>query len=308
MSFEQKKQTNIEIDKYNIKSHLNASFEAEGISVSEALISRTLDKIKLHEEMDVDTTKDNIEHKIPIFMNRNIRTLITVVAAALILVVGLNAIRMFGTINLKGDMEKYDSGKARDDMRTTDMHASEEAPRDSKDFIKMDTSDGLAQDADMAASMDEEGAYNTIEKKQSDDMLMSSREEEKSDAENENGLMAYLKDSFTFEEITLIESTDVVMLTISSMTSNETYTISSSVQIQDFYSLMKKHVFMQGTQDDTDALYVLKISSEDSDVQVVIGYDTIKVDYTNKEISSQSIYTSTDQSTIHNEFEKLLAR
>ena len=53
----------IDFDKLNIKSHLNASLEEDGINVSEELIRRTLDAIRMHEANEPDAAKDIVDHK-----------------------------------------------------------------------------------------------------------------------------------------------------------------------------------------------------------------------------------------------------
>ena len=306
MSFEPKKREDIENDKYNIKSHLNTSLETEGISVSEDLISRTMDAIRLQETTDINTTKDNLEHKKPIFLYRNVRTLITVAAAALILVIGVNAIRILVPIEMKGNMQNYDS--AADDMGAKEMYTSEEAPKEDKVSYKMDTSDGLELDTKLTNGIDEDASDRALSGEPAADIYMANKADEELDARGDNDILASPEDLLTFEDITFIEATDVSVITISYIATDEVRNISNKEQLQDFYSVMKKHEFLQGMEDDTTAQYIVKLTSEDKDTQIVFGDTAITVDHTNKDITSHSLYITADQDILLKDLAELMVK
>lgn len=298
MSFEPKTRREIEMDNLNIKSHLNTSLEAEGISVSEDLIGRTMDAIRLQE---VDQDKNKIETKKPIFF-RHTRTLITVAAAALILVVGFNALRTLSPIGMKSDMSKSDNSTTNYDAGTTEMYsANENAPKDGyvaydQDRAKSDTK----FTEDMAEDLEEDSKQNT-------DMFMETKSDEAAGGADEPGLNDIMTGySYEFTDIILIEAVDVSEVFIASETTGEMNTISDKLQIDDFYTVMEKYSFAPGSATDKDMQYVVIIKSEERESQINIGETTIIVDHSYKDIMSQSIYKTADHSKLLEELKELI--
>ncbi|TAH73835.1 MAG: hypothetical protein EWM47_02195 [Anaerolineaceae bacterium] len=313
MSFEPKKRNEIEMDKFNIKSHLNRSLEAEGISVSEDLISRTMDAIKLQEAKDLDknkdNNKDNLVYKKPIFIYRHARTLVTVAAAVLILVVGINAIRMFAPLGMKKDMAKSENSASYDDAGTTEIYQTKNAPKEDSGVPDMDTSDGLQSDTKFTGGIAEDDSADLVENEQFVDMFVESKSEDHAEISSaDNDRLTSLGEELTFVDITFIEATDVNQITITSKTTGEIKTISNQEQIDNFYVVMEKHGFRPGTEDDIAAQYVIMLNSDERDSQIIIGETAITVDHTYKDMSSQSVYISTDHNMLINDLNYLLTK
>lgn len=297
MNFEQKKRKAIEMDKLNIKSHLNTSLEADGITISEDLIRRTMDAIELHEADNTDTSKDNMDIKRSVFF-RHTRTLVTVAAAALILVVGLNALRMRSSNEMKSDM---DMGETLDYIGdgTSEIYSTTKG-EDSVSYNMVDDSKRLE-----SATQDTGAIAEDIEESKKYNEDADRAFEVKADVA-EKDTAASLKEGIThkdgymlaFADITMIGPGEVSSVTISSRTTGDMITISDQLQIDSFYSLMEKHSFTQASEDDMDPLYVVSLVTEDRDSQLLIGEATITVDNTHNDISSQSIYNTADHSML----------
>lgn len=286
MSFEPKKREEIEIDKFNIKSHLNTSLEADGISVSEDLISRTMDAIRLQEANGLDEGKVNRVNKKPILLYRYTRTLIAVAAAALVLVVGLNALRLLKPLGMKSDNEtknfmSYDAEETENYKADAPMDDSAEYDINSSDDLKLDTT---------AIDRGTEDEHSTV-------------------LHSERKMQGILNDAgLTFEDITFIGAADTSLITINSKTTGETKTISDREKIDELYSMLEGHVFMYGELEVVDTQYIIKLSSDDKVTQVVIGGSAITVDYTSNDLSTQSVFITADQSTLLAELEKFLVK
>lgn len=307
MNFEPMKREDIEVDKLNIKSHLNTSLEAEGISVSEDLISRTMDAIRRNEVNNSDTGQDNMEHKKLVFF-RHTRTLVTVAAAALILVVGINALRMLSPLGSKSDMSKSQNSVSDDAGKTEIFYTTERSREENKEAYDQDTSDGSKSDAPMVGALADEATVDmTEEEEQSFDMKISKSEEQTEEPGVGGRVMAIQGDALTFTEVINIESTEVSSITISSMTADMTNTIANQDQIDKFYSVMNEYLFMQSEAEDTNTLYVVSLASEDGDSQLLISETNIAVNYTRNGTISHGIYSAADHSRLLEEIKNLLA-
>ena len=117
MSFDPNEKDIFEVDELNIRSHLNTSLEAEGISVSEDLINRTLEAIRMQNPEDDGLVSDRLELKKPSSILRHTRVLVKVAAAVLVLVVGLATIRLL----IPADKKSY-----KDDSMYESDYAAEE--------------------------------------------------------------------------------------------------------------------------------------------------------------------------------------
>ena len=98
----------IDIDKLDIKAGLNASLDKEGISVSEDLVRRTLEAIRMNEASGRESGVNMTERKKPVFSYGYVRTFVAAAAAVLVLVAGLNAIRIFTPKTFKSDLAKQE--------------------------------------------------------------------------------------------------------------------------------------------------------------------------------------------------------
>lgn len=104
------------IDDFNIKYHLNASFDVSGIKVSEELIQKTLGAINDQPSTEVEKEK-GILRTIRFPRNSYIRNLTSVVAALIILIGGYSLIK--NNIGMKST--KNDSNISMNNDRSTEM-------------------------------------------------------------------------------------------------------------------------------------------------------------------------------------------
>lgn len=292
MRYKQMKRNEIEIDDLNIKSHLNASLEAEGISISEDLINRTLKAIKQQEAENLDTDKRYKENEKPISFYRNIRTLITVAAAALILVAGLNAIKLFAP---KMKMESKSDNSVSYDSGSKEMYLTSERVRDV-------VSEEMKSEPAVDDALIEE---DTADYDQTLDILMKA--DQKMDEEETGGQDKAPSNviSLTFSDIIVIEPIDVITISITSVITGETRTITDRGQIDDIYSVMDNYLFTNSMNDD-DAQYIIKLIGEDKDSQIIIGEASITVDNTLGDITSHSIYSTADHESLINDIKERL--
>lgn len=310
MSFDSKNVNEIENDKLNIKSHLNNSLEAEGISVSEELVLRTLDALRLNEAKGLEMSKDDMVARKPIIKIRHAPTLITVAAAALILVVGLSAFRLISPLGMKSDEMQYSGNSvSNDEDRTTEMYS-----------IKESASKSDMQDYDMKATGDTEEASdlgviadgkstNAQEEVKSEDMLIWGLDKE---IEGDNGvddrLIVSEEDTLSFSFISSVEPADVSGIVLVAETTGDMSTISDKDQIQDFYTIMEKYLFMPGREGDTDIQYKLIITSEDRDSQINIGMNSLTVELTHNGATSNSIYIADNYDILLMELKDLITK
>ena len=301
MSFEPRKREDIEKDNLNIEFGLNTSLEVEGITVSEDLISRTMNAIRLDEANNPDAYKDKVDNKSFVFF-RHARTFVTIAAAVLILAVGFNALRALSPIGMKSDMSGTQNSVSYDDAGAVENYTSSESQTkdDSADYAEQGYfQEEFKEDAKIAGILDEEDTDGVnIDKDKSLDMLI----EDKSD-EEDSGVDERMTTSgqymFAFADITVIGPGEVNAITISSKTTGETIDILSQAQIDRFFSLMEKHYFTQATtEDDSATLYVVCLASEDGDSQLLIGENTITVDNTQNDITSHSIFNAAEHSIL----------
>lgn len=104
------------IDDFNIKYHLNASFDVSGIKVSEELIQKTLGAINDQPSTEVEKEK-GILRTIRFPRNSYVRNLTSVVAALIILIGGYSLIK--NNIGMKST--KNDSNISMNNDRSTEM-------------------------------------------------------------------------------------------------------------------------------------------------------------------------------------------
>lgn len=309
MSFEPKTRREIEIDELNIKSHLNTSLEADEISVSENLISRTLDAIRLNESNDSDRDKGNNKYKRPLLFRHN-RTLVTVAAAALILVVGFSALRTISPIGMKSEMSKSDNSASYDDAGKTEMFSTTERAFE-EDAVAFEF-DELGEEFKADSKIDAYTGAGILEdaNKEGEPSLdndMVTTKDEKPDSPNSNDRIVSSKgDILTITDIILTEATDAKEISVASQTTDDMNIISDKEQIEAFYSMMEKYSFMENTIVDTDMHYVVNITSEDKESQISIGERAITVDIVHDGIMSQSIYSTADHIMLLKDLKELL--
>ena len=312
MKFESKKREDIEMDELNIRSHLSTSLEAEGISISEDLINRTMDAIRLHETNCIDISKDNTEHRKLLFF-RNTRALVTVAAAVLILVIGINALGRLSPLRTKNDKSNYREFTSVEDAGRTEIYTARSSIEEGKEEnYDRDKSDDFKADAPMLEDMTGEPTDDLAkEDGTSLDMEISKSEnrvEEKAEEPGENDMVMSIQGAtLAFTDVIVINSSEVSSITIGSTATGEERTISNRDQIDSFYSVMGEHLFMQSATEDTTNLYVVSFTAENGDSQLLIGETNVVVDNTLNDTVSHGLYSAADHSRLLEDIKKLLA-
>lgn len=288
MSFKQKKRSLLETDNLNLKSHLNTSLETEGISVSEDLINRTLDAIKRQNAGEKDIIKEEVKHKEAItFVKRHSRFLVTAAAAVIILVAGMNAIRLFTPEKKMDRLYKsdnaYKSSELTDDANFSANYMGSEAETNVK--TDKDDADAIAEhDSGATVGMFTEASDKIVEF----DMKTTS-----------SG-----RYDLKFIDITSMEVLDVKSATITSMASGKVLDISED--LDRFYSLMDNHAFYSGAEEVSEGNYIISLIGENSDSQIIIGETFVAVDHTDNDIASHSIFSVADHSKLVEDLKELL--
>lgn len=310
MSFELKKKVNNEIDEFNIKSHLNTSLEAEGISMSEDLIRRTMDAIRLQDAKGSDTAKDIYRHTKPIF-NRQARTLVTVAAAALILIAGLSALRTLSPIGMKGESTADDSVKnddadgGRRELLSTVQRAPEEA-----NAVNENDEVNTAE-FKMAAALDKEDSAKeiNIDEEQASDMIFGTDAVDNGIEKEENPLnddVAYTAQLSSFTDIALIEAADVKEFKLSIGAASDTNIIADKEKINKFYLIMGKYSYLQSAEADSNIHYTVNIIAEDKESRISFGDTTLIVDIVQDDTVTHGIYSTDDHSMLLRDLDELL--
>lgn len=308
MSFEQKKRNELEMDELKIKSHLNTSLEIEGISVSEDLINRTLNAIRLQEAEGSYDNKDKSERNKSIFVYRHSRTLVTVAAAVLLLVVGVSAIRMYTPLGMKKDMAKSENFITHDDAGTSERYSITQFTEEDNETVNdIYSTEEAKSDDKRSGTIDKNDAAPINEEDQSVDMFMGSEfGEDFDDKKVETNGTISTEYALSFVDVTSIEHSDVSLITITSKSSGEMKTLTEKDKIDGFFSIMQNHVFMKGTGDVTATKYIVKITSEDAESQMVIDDTVVVVDNTHLDATSHSIYVTSDFGTLLSDLKGLM--
>lgn len=307
MSFEPKKRDVIEVDEFNIQYHLNTSLEAEGISVSEDLINRTLDAIRRQRAEDNGLASEELKNKKPSSILKHTRFLVKIAAAILVLVVGINVVRVIIPFGMKSDksFESNDSapksflGSSKEDSNRKYESKAERADKDTN--IMMSEGD-----------MDYSGnGFTTDEYDKAEQQAGLAIDDVKLGTTSNNG------DTLVFADIAMMDSSDVSMITITSKETGQIKTIDLQEEIFGIYSVMENQFFYYGTGDvngdvnadaNADVQFVVKLIGEDMDSQIVIGIDSIEVENTNKDTFSYSSYHSADHNKLLEDLEELLTK
>ena len=237
MSFNRKDRERIDFDKLNIKSHLNASLEEDGINVSEELIRRTLDAIRMHEANEPDAAKDIVDHKKTSFVYRHARMLVTAAAAVLILAAGLNAIRMLSPMKTKMDMAESEYASDSDGSGSAELYGIMDAPKDDVAY-DMDKREVLKSANRISEDTVEGSTEDTAAEEQTVDMGMKIRPEEQEEASGFNAGLTSVQEMLAFTDITHIEAADINTVIISDG-AEVIKTISDRKQIDEFYTICR---------------------------------------------------------------------
>jgi hypothetical protein len=332
MNYNKNKQENIEVDEMKIKSHLNASLDLSGISVSEDLINRTLQAIKKQESeqqaTEADKTSPEDEHKKVIPWNRYARTFAGVAAAAIVVVAGYGLIKG-GLLTAQKSESTTDSS-----VQMTYDTASTESAADSTMSAATDsaTADSAASSTEEAATATEDptnaftaqqntsgaetttgaettaGAEATTEEPQysitfDSDMAETDAGEGVYGSTNDAtvGARTMLKGTedtsvLTFRDIVLADPAQASKVTIADALNGITVTLTTEEAILDFYSVMDGQQFTYATESASETVdYTIEITAApDAALYTMTVGDYITVVYTGDETTSQSLYDAVD--------------
>lgn len=282
MSFEQNKKNALEIDELNIGSHLNSSLELDGINVTEDLIARTMEAINMQSTKDSDSINEDTKQSKPISIYKKTQFLVKVAAAVLILVVGIKAVSIFNPVGMKSK--------------------SDNSAKPESSFMEEDRAESMKNaDTNEAPIMDDLDIFNISDALDEDIVMDKESSKQEYTANNEN----YIGE-LTFTDIAWISQEKADTITIKSIVTNEIRTITDKEQIIQFYSKMENYCFMEGAEDFTEPQYNIKLMGEDLVTEIVIGLGEVVVNYTNKDVSYEIIYSSTDLSMLLEGIRELL--
>ena len=260
MSFNQKKNMNIEKDDMNIKSHLDTSLDMSGIKVSEDLINRTLDAIKKQTPVKV-TGID--EWKAASGRRRTpvagvIKGFASVAAAIFILVVGFNAFRLMGGSSKDTADNSADYGTSENEsMQESDEMKAEDAADSSMPYLARSKDNGA--DNDTGNVEEEFGTAVTQEAPTAEEERIG---ETKVTADSNEAAGGY-SDAFTLSlgDICPINREAAESVDITVVTAEKSIFLSDSADIDDFYTLMGSHAFSEGSESTGNNLYIIKVNS-----------------------------------------------
>lgn len=279
MSIKKKGQNEIGLDELNIKSHLNTSLELEGISVSEDLINRTLDAIKKEE------TKIKDDGPLS-FVRKHGKLLATVAAAVILLVVGINASKLFTVKKTDdiGNTTKSNEAKSSETAPEYNMAIKEDTEGDQVNFTAANENGEMLKSYTAAGSTEPDNTAETT----SDDT--GSATDFKFTAVQDIG--------FKFSEIISIKREDVKSVKITSMATDKTVGLTNQDDIDKLFSLMDNYTFDYGTEELGSEQYIIDLIGEDMDSRITVGETVVQVEYTNKDTASNSIYCASDQNKL----------
>lgn len=279
MSFDDRQEKYIDIEDIDIKSHLNTSLEAEGISVSEDLIKRTLEAINKQKDKERGVEKSFV------FPLRQVRTLVAVAAAFLVLVVGFKAIGILGPGGVKSD-------NIMEDDKSYDMDGGAVNNKESESKNDIFVYDMAEDSAELIMGSDAD---------QVDEELDDNRQELAN-----NKMFTAQNYGLTFTEMSLISPDNVKSISISSADNNETMVITEQEQIKLFYSIMDSYSYQQSAEQDANIQLVIDIIGDDIDSQIIISQSAIFVGHTSKDTASHSIFSASGQSELIEDIRELM--
>lgn len=324
MNYKDKNNMNIEHDDLNIKSHLNASLDLSGISVSEDLINRTLEAIRKQSAEQADNKDDSglmketqKDTKKVIPWNRYIRGFASVAAAALIIVAGYGLLNNIGlskksSENSTADRSIYDTAATLAPQEFAANSAADAAPSDngatakSSDGGTLGTTSAQGKDetvnispaalseaqytvtADTTLAAEGEGSTGSVG-------IAAAGEADQSDSSIMSTESAPV---LTFRDIFLPDPAQAQSLTVTDDINGTAITLTDQNAILDFYSMMDKYQFTYSTQADTQKNYSAVITApQEASYTMVIG-SNITVSYMDSKVASQSIYTVSDNALL----------
>lgn len=321
MKYNKNKQENIEVDDMKIKSHLNASLDLSGISVSEDLINRTLEAIKKQESeqqtAEAEKTSPEDEHKKVIPWNRYARTFAGVAAAAIVVVAGYGLIKGGLMSAQKSDSSTENSLQMTYDTASTES-AADSTMSAATDAATADSAAGASTEEAATASDELANAF-TAQQNTSDAEATAEEPQysitfnaDASEADSGEGTYGAASDTavgakapmlkgtadisvLAFRDIVLADPAQASKITISDALDGITVTLTSETEIQDFYSVMDGQQFTYAEEAASGADYTIEITATpDQALYTMTVGDHVTVVYTGNETTSQSLYDAVD--------------
>lgn len=271
-------------DDLNIKSHLDASLDLKGISVSEELINKTLAAIKNAPSVEEEIDKDLGYNKKVILWNKYTRNIAKVAAVVLIVAAGYTMLRnvpkKMADMTAKNDMDYSGSSDAGKDMA---QKYSMSAEFDKAEIEESNEIAGIASIDDNAGMENE------------DNMLMKGASESRMQ-EFTVSLETAPTASLNIREIFIPEPETIIDLTITDKNANS-ITLTDKDEILEFYNIMDKYQFTSSTQVDVDKdkNYTIAAKQEEKvQYTMSIGDENIIVEYKIEDTSNQIPYEASD--------------
>lgn len=308
MSFDQKKNDNIEIDKLNIKSHLNTSLEKDGISVSEDLINRTLEAIRKQSQEPVAAPISSKQEKLPdskvIPWYRYARNFAVVAAAGLILVLGVNSL---GRVDRKEDA----SGTAKDkanrisyDYSTEGSAPQEAVGNKSDDSVAMDfalksAESTMEAENDVDYKMAADAADNQgspLMKEDSVEMTATSAAPGDEFVEGDSGLLS-------FRDICPILSEDTETITLMANSDKGEKVIGDREDIDNFFLRMEAYAYAEGDNTEDGTLFTITFLTSNGSFTLLFKENTLVTSYKGKDDIIEHNYQSNDYQQLLSDLE-----
>jgi hypothetical protein len=314
------KRNEIEMDEFNIKSHLNTSLDLSGINVSEDLINRTLAAIKEHsaENKEPQTGfEENSKKVIP--WNRYVRGFAGVAAAVLIVAVGYNVMKQVPLGSQKNSTKStqfeekaaYDSASedsadgnnmfsaAEDSATASESADANSTAIDDLEAPEAETSIQYTITATDTTLSKEDGAGTTGSEGETgiaDTQAMDVDQEEESPKISASMRNSEEISPLSFREIFLPNPVNAEYITIKDEANNTSISLTDQASILDFYSVMDQHQFTYANGDTSNQSYTVEVKSpEPQALYTLIVGQTIIVRYTEGDLVSENIFMVADE-------------
>lgn len=299
MSFDQMKKINIEKDDLNIKLHLDTSLDMSGISVSEELINRTMEAIKGQKGRTLESNGaagDKAEHPIP--FTRYTRSLVTVAAAALLLVIGYSAIRGFVPLSSKDETKSFDAEQQNESTEYKIMESAKEAGE----------ADMAAKRADGAADFDAKADADTAKTElYSDEAQLMVEDVVKEEAENSFEAQLTSRDmELPFTDLCRIPYEEITEVTLTDHASNNLVILTDREELKVLYTVLEGYRYSTGDISDGVGRYSILITGKDATNLITLEEERITTEYTQGNNVSQTVYAASDPTGLLQDMEELL--
>lgn len=251
------------IDDLEIKSHLNASFELSGISVSEELIQKTLRAIKDQPSSSVGI-EENVLRTRRVPWNSYVRNLTGVAAALIVLIGGYSLIK--NNIGMKS--AKNDSNVSMENSTSTDMAM----PEAKSQFSEEDQVLFSANDSDMGDVAITNKDENKMDSVATDDTV-NSKDQEKAAPSITSEFTATGLEGIEFNWIYGVTADKIESIVVTDEAAGKSVIIAEEPEISKVYSLLDSYLYSAAESGlSSDIYYVIEIKEKQID-----GISTITI-------------------------------